>query len=187
MNEMQRNNNKFSEHPDAHKPSVIDFTRLHSMLQKRKIVVTMNDLRSALVAYRRKDHLIADLIDACYAPNDQSSFHGSSIDHIQRHLIYRIILFRYFQKNAINNSNFIKIAEMLLRKHYPCVDIAEFRQTTMNSKINGNMFANCTSVKFAKIFKHIKGYKKKHLTNLYVKMNSIWDDTELDMSHDGIE
>eukprot|EP01083_Nonionella_stella_P273309 927052_1 len=198
----RRNNTKFNEQIVLNEENVLAFTRIHKMLKEVKehtIVMTLDEIRSAFGTYRNKDYLIADLIDAYCAPNDESlplsnamAIHCSNIDHVQRHSIYKIILFRYFQKQDINNANFIKIAEMLLRKHYPRIDIAEFRQTAVDANINGAIFIKeapeyKNSLKFAKIFKRIKGYEKKHLTNIYAKINSAWDEAGLDMKYDDTE
>eukprot|EP01083_Nonionella_stella_P145716 457130_1 len=197
--EFHSNNSKFNEHIVPNKQNVVDLIKISKMFKKHNVVMTTDELHAVLGTYTNKHYLIADLIDACYDPNDKASplsnaisIHCSNIDHIQRQSIYKTILFGYFQKQDINNANFIKIAEMLLRKHYPRIDIAEFRQTAVDANINGAIFIKeapeyKNSLKFAKIFKRIKGYEKKHLTNIYAKINSAWDEVGLDMKYDDTE
>eukprot|EP01083_Nonionella_stella_P069472 185203_1 len=68
-------------------------------------------------------------------------------------------------------------------KYYPHIDVAEFDAIATSANITGNTFIKGTadykkSLQFAKMFKSIKGYKKKDLTNIYVKINSAWDDCD---------
>eukprot|EP01083_Nonionella_stella_P273307 927049_1 len=194
--EFHSNNSKFNEHIVPNKQNVVDLIKISKMFKKHNVVMTTDELHAVLGTYTNKHYLIADLIDACYDPNDKASplsnaisIHCSNIDHIQRQSIYKTILFGYFQKQDINNANFIKLAGKLLRKHYPHIDIAGFDQKAVNANINGAIFIKKApeyknSLKFARMFKRIKGYEKKHLIYLYVKINSAWIDTELDMKHD---
>eukprot|EP01083_Nonionella_stella_P083340 230386_1 len=182
---IERDNDKFKEpmsiNKHNHEQSAIDYAKMHDILHKHGINIGMHDLRSAFSAYtgNDKDTLIADLIDAYFALNDTSlplsnviSITSLHCDYTHRQAIYRIILFHYFEKRDINAAHFIKIAETLLTEHYPGVDISAFGDVAMNAHINGNTFTKGTpgyrnSLQFAKMFKSIKGYKKKDFTNLY--------------------
>eukprot|EP01083_Nonionella_stella_P077623 212056_1 len=178
------------------KHDTIDFHSLCEIMRKHKVHdIGIHELRSAFGAYadgNKKDALIADTIDAYYCSNDEllPSSNAISIaslcgDCTRRRAIYEIILFHYFEKQDINNANFIKIAEKLLATHYPDIDVALFHAIATTANINGKMFIQGTpeyknSLKFAKIFKSIKD-KKKDFTNLYGKIKSNWDRMELAM------
>eukprot|EP01083_Nonionella_stella_P269760 912998_1 len=216
-----RHNDKFNEPVSTvkhtHQSSEIDYTKMRDILQKHDINIVMNDLRSAFNAFytgrNDKDILISAIVDAYYALNDTSlplsndiSITSLHSDYTHRHTIYGIILFHYFEKCDINNANFIKIAERLLANDYPFIDITQFRAIASSANINGNTFIKGTqeyknSIRFAKLFKSIKGYKKKVFTDLYVyvKIKSEWDrddglevekiemkhaETEIDIDHD---
>eukprot|EP01083_Nonionella_stella_P200713 734786_1 len=76
------------------------------------------------------------------------------------------------------------MGEKLLTEHNPGIDIFEFGATAMNANITGHTFIKGTpqyknSLRFAKIFKSVKGYKKKDFTNIYTKINSRWDHIEV--------
>eukprot|EP01083_Nonionella_stella_P200708 734779_1 len=191
---LKQDNDKFKEPivivKDNHQTSMLDYTKMHRILHKHNITIAMQHLRSAFSAYtgsNDNDTLISDLIDAYYAPNDTSLPLSNAIsitslhnDYSHRHTIFGIILFQYFEKRDINAANLAKIATKLLTKYYPHIDPMAFVETAMNADINGGTFIQGTpeykkSLQFAKIFKSIKGYKKKDLTNLYVKINSSWD------------
>eukprot|EP01083_Nonionella_stella_P069475 185208_1 len=193
-----RHNDKFNEPVSTvkhtHQSSEIDYTKMRDILQKHDINIVMNDLRSAFNAFtgrNDKDILISAIVDAYYALNDTSlplsndiSITSLHSDYTHRHTIYGIILFHYFEKCDINNANFIKIAERLLANDYPFIDITQFRAIASSANINGNTFIKGTqeyknSIRFAKLFKSIKGYKKKDFTNMYVKINSSWDAIEV--------
>eukprot|EP01083_Nonionella_stella_P233991 823889_1 len=178
-----------SEAQATHKQCVIDYTEMHDVLRKHRIHIGTDDLHDAFSAYTgHKDRLIADLIDAYYDTSlpleNAISITQLPSDHNHRHSLYGTILFQYFEKRDINAANLVKIATKLLSEYYPDIDRKEFAETVMNAGINGHTFIQGTpqykkSLQFAKIFKSIKGYKKKDFTNMYVKINSSWDAIEV--------
>eukprot|EP01083_Nonionella_stella_P200706 734775_1 len=203
---IKSDNDKFKEHMSIVKPkqetSVIDYAKMSNILHKRDITIAMQDLRSAFSAYtgdrnnNDKDMLIADVIDAYYDDTSLPLSNGISItslgsDYAHRHTIYGIILFEYFEKRDINVANFVKLTEKLMAKYYPAIDLPAFVEAAMSANINGSIFIkgnaeHKSSLQFAKIFKSVKGYKKKKLTDLYKRINSSWDHIEIERKDDKI-
>eukprot|EP01084_Bolivina_argentea_P265870 450800_1 len=160
----------------------VNLKAIHRLLANNNISVEYNNLQASFGNYKDKNELINDLIEAYYSTCDQilSTTNQILLAHLPdnydiRHCMYGLMLFEYFKNEHLNEQNFVKIATKIICKWYPDIDVSEFAKCALNNHINGKMFISTNtcfknSVQFAKLFKAIKGYKKKHLTQIFVKI-----------------
>eukprot|EP01084_Bolivina_argentea_P199154 340836_1 len=190
-----QNNQKFIEHVSGFfqsEDNKLDFEKMHQKLQENNIDITQHKLNSAFSAYSNQDIFISDLIDVYYDMNDKSLAHSILIQHLSsshdnRYKIYQTILFKYVQSHQLNNVNFIKITKKIIAskndKSDTKIDIDEFVKNAMHHKINGKIFLKGkptfkNSLKFAKMFNKIPGYKKKKFTKIYALIKQ-WNPIDL--------
>eukprot|EP01084_Bolivina_argentea_P077118 139817_1 len=174
-----RNNTKFMDNVlSINKMSnVLNFAMIHQILQKNGIQTNLNDIQSAFSNYNNKNQFISDLIDARYGLADQSSPLENQMlllskDYETRKSVYEKILFGYIQNHELDGCNFTKIAMRIIDNFSYQINQDEFKQQSISTNISGTIFMKGTStyknsLKFAKIFKSVIGFKKKEVANIY--------------------
>eukprot|EP01084_Bolivina_argentea_P265872 450803_1 len=179
---------KYTEHVIEYDD--INLQTIHRLLADNNIFIEYNKLKVAFGNYDDKNELLSDLIEAYYSKNDAILSIESQIlvAHLPRnrdvrHSIYGLMLFEYFTNKQLNDENFVKIATQIIYKWYPDIDVNEFAKCALNNHINGKMFSKTSScfrnsIQFSKLFKSIKGYKKKYLTQIFVKIKK-WEPDSL--------
>eukprot|EP01084_Bolivina_argentea_P239239 402141_1 len=161
--------------------------------------VQESELQAAFSEYKDyKNQFIADVIDAYYTNDDEPlpldnkiSTHSLNCNATMRKKIYECIIQKHVKEDELNNQNFIKIASALITKSYPQINIEQFQKITTKFQINGKMFVKGpqfkSSVKFAKVFEGIEGYKKKHLAQTYKQIKKHWFSLKFKSLADGSE
>eukprot|EP01084_Bolivina_argentea_P188456 324429_1 len=167
-------------HVDEHKHSFIDFEEICQGLKNQDVKFEPKQLRSAFMQYEDQDKFISDIIDAyCVKNNQQLPFSNKILTqylpHSQqiRREMYGCILKTHIKPNELNQKNFIKIAQIIIKSSNININMDEFIQKLIQSNISGKMFNKGhhefkNSLKFAKLFKSINGYKKNEFRNIYV-------------------
>eukprot|EP01083_Nonionella_stella_P247113 857174_1 len=168
---------------------VIDYRSLYFILRRNNISLQITQLRRAFGHYKNMDTLMSDIIDAYHAPNDTTLDLTNGIiidafqcDIAQRKRIYGIIIYKYFTRLNINNMNFIKLAQHIMTESAQFRDInqAQFADIAREHNVSGAMFIKGSmsfrsSLQFAQIFGAMHGYKKKHLSKIYARINAAYN------------
>eukprot|EP01084_Bolivina_argentea_P273631 466148_1 len=178
-----RNNTKYIEADiqEQLKPNTINHVKIYAILRSHNIIMEEKAIYEAFKEYKNnKNELMSDIIDAYYTENDGSLPLSSNINLqylptscSKRHELYEYILFEYFKQFELNNQNFIKMVDMIFITLHCKFDFDEFAEIMREKNINGKIFIKqnnvqfMSSLAFAKLFKNIKGYKKKELTSIY--------------------
>eukprot|EP01084_Bolivina_argentea_P034776 64413_1 len=159
----------------------VSIREIHTMLENNNVHVELQALKLTLLQYEYDKHsFINELIDTNYkSKNGTSSLHDIIIDTLHCtdvSTICECILYKYFKKTDLNHYNFINIASIILETLSPNIKINEFANIAKQENITGKMFVKGhiqfkNSVQFAKLFKSLTGCKKKHLTQVYARIN----------------
>eukprot|EP01084_Bolivina_argentea_P106527 190588_1 len=174
---------KFASESDPN----IYYKKMSYLLKNNGFHINGNQLETAFNNYGYdKRLLIDDLCDVIVRSTDNdttlsqvftSELHYKNVG--ERLEIYAVILYQYFQKQDLNNCNFIKLLIMTALETNSNINVNEIEEIARNANLCGKCITKGTiqcvnSVKFGKIFKEMCKWDKKEWSKIYVKMIQKW-------------
>eukprot|EP01084_Bolivina_argentea_P124077 219891_1 len=162
----------------------INYKQIAQILYDNNIKIDANKLENACnqIGYH-KDQLTDDICQALCNENYQNTPFAQMLSKYfnmnkpaEQQKIHHLLLYNYIDKKDISDINFIKILQYIAFQINANINTQEIAQIVTDQNLNINIFRKGkkefkNSVKFAKLFKSMKGWNKKQFADIYVKMN----------------
>eukprot|EP01084_Bolivina_argentea_P266586 452186_1 len=169
------------------------FVRSESFSKEICIILKNNDIPmdefNLTVAFANycydKQQLMDDLCDIILNRNDDNTTISDIlanvmefVDRKQKQQLYDVILYKYFKKQQLDNTNFIKILQSTANELYPNDNWDGIEQIAVSYNLTGKVFIKDkenpdfkNSVKFGKIFNSMDNWDRKKWQTIYVTIN----------------
>eukprot|EP01084_Bolivina_argentea_P024531 45708_1 len=178
---------EYNDEKEESKQNLIDFKIIcQHLVNIKDLAVKEEQIRDTFSAFHNdKNKFIHDIIEALYSDEKQlPSSNKIAVKHLPkeseiRKAIYENILYKYINKEELDNTNFIQLAKVIIHKFHFNINFDEFVNIASNNSfhIDGKIFvkgtnAFRTSTNFSKLFKDITDYKRKEVAHIYTQTNT---------------